>query len=88
MHFVACLLSDKSRRDVIDYVNTALDSEIEVTVTAFDIPTETIMAVNQARENEPRGSIPVEQLQHMIDAYELPDSGSGNVTIIALDRES
>ena len=88
VHFVACLLSDKSRRDVLDYVNTALDSEIEVTITAFDIPTETIMAVNQARENEPRGSIPVEQLQHMIDAYELPDTGSDNVTIIALDRES
>ena len=88
VHFVACLLSDKSRRDVIDYVNTALDTEIETTITAFDVPVEKIMEVNQARENEPRGSIPVEQLQHMIDAYELPDSGSGNVTIIALDRES
>jgi hypothetical protein len=73
---------------VIVYVTSALDNEIEVTITAFDIPAETIMAVNETRKSEPRGSIPVEQLQHLIDSYQLPDSGMDNVTIISLDRES
>ena len=88
VHFVACLLSEQARQNVIAYVTTALDNEVEVMVTAFDIPAETIMAVNESRKSEPRGSIPVEQLIHLIDSYQLPDSSMDNVTIIALDRES
>jgi len=85
IHFVACMLTEKSRNNVIEYVSSRIEDELFVTVTAFDFSLESVIAVNTERSNESRGSIPEEQLMHMINAYEPPDTASGNVTFISLD---
>ena len=84
VHFVACLLTDTSRQAVIDHAIATADREVVATVTVLEVTPDHARRVNAERADSDRGAIPVEQLEHLIDAWQQPEAGSqGVVTIIA-----
>jgi hypothetical protein len=84
VHFVACLLTDTSRQAVVDHAIATADREVVATVTVLEVTPEHARRVNAERADSDRGAIPVEQLEHLIDAWQQPEAGSpGVVTIIA-----
>ena len=84
VHFVACLLTDTSRQAVIDHAITTADREVFATVTVLEVTPDHARRVNAERADSDRGAIPVDQLEHLIDAWEQPEAGApGVVTIIA-----
>lgn len=74
VHFVACLLTDESRRKVIERVQSESGVDLDVTTTVLDTTVDEVRRVNFERAKTERGSIPIEQLEHIIDAYEPPES--------------
>lgn len=74
VHFVACLLTDESRRKVIERVQSESGVDLDVTTTVLDITVDEVRRVNSERAETERGSIPIEQLEHIIDAWEPPES--------------
>jgi hypothetical protein len=84
VHFVACLLTDTSRQAVVDHAIATADREVVATVTVLEVTPDHARRVNAERADSDRGAIPVEQLEHLIDAWQQPEAGSpGVVTIIA-----
>jgi hypothetical protein len=84
VHFVACLLTDASRQAVVDHAIATADREVVATVTVLEVTPDHARRVNAERADSDRGAIPVEQLEHLIDAWQQPEAGSpGVVTIIA-----
>jgi hypothetical protein len=84
VHFVACLLTDTSRQAVVDHAIATADREVVATVTVLEVTPDHARRVNAERVDSDRGAIPVEQLEHLIDAWQQPEAGSpGVVTIIA-----
>lgn len=74
VHFVACLLTDESRRKVIERVQSESGVDLDVTTTVLDTTVDEVRRVNSERAKTERGSIPIEQLEHIIDAYQPPES--------------
>jgi hypothetical protein len=72
VHFVACLLTDESRRKVIERVQSESGLDLDVTTTVLDTDVDEVRRVNFERSETERGSIPPEQLEHMIDAWQPP----------------
>jgi hypothetical protein len=72
VHFVACLLTDESRRKVIERVQSESGLDLDVTTTVLDTDVDEVRRVNSERSETERGSIPPEQLEHMIDAWQPP----------------
>jgi len=84
VHFVACLLTDTSRQAVVDHAIATAGREVVATVTVLEVTADHARRVNAERADSDRGAIPVEQLEHLIDAWQQPEAGSpGVVTIIA-----
>lgn len=84
VHFVACLLTDTSRQAVVDHAIATADREVVATVTVLEVTPDHARRVNAERADSDRGAIPVEQLEHLIDAWQQPEAGApGVVTIIA-----
>ena len=79
VHFVACLLTDESRRKVIERVQSESGVDLDVTTTVLDTTVDEVRRVNSERAETERGSIPIEQLEHIIDAWELPESPTTTV---------
>jgi len=84
VHFVACLLTDTSRQAVVDHAIATADREVVATVTVLEVTPDHARRVNAERADSDRGAIPIEQLEHLIDAWQQPEAGApGVVTIIA-----
>lgn len=81
VHFVACLLSASSRRAIVEYAEATADRDLDVVVTVAEADADRVREVNAARA-ETRGSIPPEQLEHMIDAWETPTEDEGAIEYI------
>ena len=79
VYFVACLLTDESRRKVIERVQSESGVDLDVTTTVLDTTVDEVRRVNSERAETERGSIPIEQLEHIIDAWELPESPTTTV---------
>lgn len=84
VHFVACLLTASSRQAVVDHAIATADREVVPMVTVLEVTPDHARRVNAERADSDRGAIPVDQLEHLIDAWEQPEAGSaGVVTLIA-----
>ena len=84
VHFVACLLTETSRQAVVEHAIATVGREVVPTVTVLEVTPDRCRQVNAERADSDRGAIPVEQLEHLIDAWQQPEAGSpGVVTIIA-----
>jgi predicted kinase len=76
--FVACLLSPGARSKVCEFVRASIEVPVDFEIVAFDADPERMRQVNEARADTERGSIPADQLEHFIDAWQLPDDAEAN----------
>ena len=76
--FVACLLSPGSRARVCEFVRASTEVPVEFELVAFDADPERVRQVNEARADTERGMIPPDQLEHFIDAWQLPGDDEAN----------
>lgn len=67
--FVACLLTTAARASVVEWIDEMTDGQADVQCIVVHAPLDELRAVNAARAETERGSIPPDQLEHMFDAW-------------------
>ena len=67
--YVACLLSPDAREKMVDVIDGMTNGEVEVGVVQTIASADHVRKVNEGRADQDRGSIPTEQLEHIIDAW-------------------
>jgi hypothetical protein len=69
--YVACLLGPSSRQKMVEMVDGMTDGQATVNCVQVIADPAEVRRVNAARVNEERGSIPADQLEHLIDGWEM-----------------
>jgi hypothetical protein len=75
VYFVACMLTPAARQRVAEHVRATADRDLVVSIHAIDRPADELREINAAREDSERGSIPPDQLEHLMDAWCPPEPG-------------
>jgi hypothetical protein len=70
VYYVACLLSAKSRLQMVEWIDEVTDGEANIRAVSVTAIPDELRRVNEARGTSDRGSIPPDQLEHMLDAWE------------------
>jgi hypothetical protein len=86
VHYVALMLGRTAREKIANLVQSEVDpASFYVTITALEADLDEVRRVNEARANTERKSIPADQLEHLIDAWDPPTEDEGIVEYVWRD---